>query len=137
MKKLVIVLIFLAIISPVFAQNNSGNDSNMYVINVPIEKIYPSSMGYIIQFRKNSSLSIGTVGIPNEWFINAAGKAEFIRLPSGANWPSMSVFYTDGEFSHVRLYVHRLKSHQTWGNVPQGMDVSKNFKNPDTLEIEF
>jgi len=157
MKKLVIVLIFFAIISPVFAQSNSGDDSNMYVLNVAIEKIYPSSMGYVIQYQKSSSVNLGTVGIPNEWFMGAksgdsqseaisapagfqyvaAGKAEIIRLPSGVNWPSMSVFYVNGKFSHVRLYVHRYKGHQTWGNIPQGVDVSRHFKNMDTLEIDF
>jgi len=137
MKKIIIVLFILAVISPVFAQNNSNNESNMYCINVDIEKIYPSSMGYIVQYQKKSSTGIGTVGIPNGWLTDAAGKAEYVKLPPGKNWPSMTVFFSNGEFSHVRLYVHRVKSHRTWGNIPMGMDVSRHFKNPDSLEIEF
>jgi len=137
MKKIIIVLFILAVISPVFAQNNSNNESNMYCINVDIEKIYPSSSGYVVQYQKKSSVGIGTIGIPIGWLADAAGKAEYMNLPPGKNWPSMSVFYVNGEFSHVRLYVHRSRRHQTWGNIPMGMDVSKHFKNPDTLDIEF
>jgi len=137
MKKTIIVLFILAVISPVFAQSNSGNEADMYVVNVDIEKIYPSSQGYIVQYQKKSSVGIGTVGIPIQWFIDAAGKAEYINLPPGANWPSMSVFFNNGEFSHVRLYVHRVRSHQTWGNVPIGVDISRHFVNTDTLNVEF
>jgi len=137
MKKIFVVLFILAVISPIFAQNNSASESDMYCINVDIEKIYPSSSGYIVQYQKKSSVGIGTVGIPIEWFVDAAGKAEYLNLPRGKNWPSMSVFFNNGEFSHVRLYVHRVKSHQTWGNIPMGMDVSRHFRNPDTLDIDF
>jgi hypothetical protein len=136
MKKTIIVLFILAVISPVFAQSNSGNEANMYVINVDIEKIYPSSMGYIVQYQKKSGIGIGTVGIPNEWF-TAAGKAEYLSLPHGVNWPSMSVFFNNGEFSHVRLYVHWFKGHQTWGNIPLGVDITRHFKSTDTLDVEF
>jgi len=136
MKKIIIVLFILAVISPVFAQNNSGNESSMYVVNLDIEKIYPSSLGYVVQYQKKSSNGIGTIGVPNEWF-TAAGKAEYINLPPGANWPSMSVFFNNGEFSHIRLYLHRFKGHQTWGNIPMGVDVSRHFKSTDTLDVEF
>ena len=137
MKKLIIVLIFLAVLSPVFAQTISEqNRSNMFYINVPVEKVYPSGRGFVVQYRKGNT-EIGTIGIPNEWFTNAAGKAELINLPRGRNWPTMSVFYRDGEFSHVRLYVHRAKSHNTWGNIPQSTDVSRFFSDPDTFDIQF
>ena len=137
MKKLIILLILLALVLPAFAQNNTGNDSpKMYYINIPVEKIYPSSDGYIIQYRKGIN-QIGTVGIPNDWFTDAASKAELMRLPPGKDWPSMSIFYKEGEFSHVRLYVHRSKSHTTWGSIPMGADVSRHFQDADSFTIEF
>jgi len=135
-KKFIIYLIFMAVITPVFAQNNPNGD-NMYYYNVVVDKIYPSSEGYVIQYRKNNIFDVGTIGIPNNWFSEAGGKAELIRLPAGANWPTMSVFYNNGEFSHVRLYIHRSKSHETWGNVPLGMDVSRHFKEPEDFKLEF
>jgi hypothetical protein len=136
MKKIIIILIFLAIISPVFAQNNSGDGSSMYYFNVSVERIFPSSEGYIVQYRKNV-FELATIGIPNSWFNEAGGRAELIRLPGGANWPSMSVFYNNGEFSHVRLYIHRNRSHETWGNIPMGADVSRHFMDAESFRLEF
>ena len=159
MKKLIVVLIFLAVISPLFAQNNRGELPDIYYINVPVEKVYPSGKGYIVQYMKNTG-KMATVGLPNEWFIYpkaansqpdastaaaslqyiAAGRAEIVILPPGKNWPTLTVFYKNGEFSHVRLYVHREKSHPTWGNVPQGADAgrySKYFESTDTIKIEY
>jgi hypothetical protein len=136
MKKLIIVLILLAHVLPVFAQNNSGSDSQMYYINIPVEKVFLSHEGYVVQYRKGIS-QIATIGIPYEWFKNAASKAEVLLLPSGRDWPSMSVFYKEGEFSNVKLYVHRWKDHPTWSIVPQHMDVSRHFKDPESFSLEF
>jgi len=135
MKKLIIVAIFLALITPVFAQSISEeNSSDMYYVNIPVERIYPTGKGYIVQYRK--TVGLGTIGIPNEWFTDAASKAELITLPPGTNWPTITVFYREGEFSHVRLYVHRSRAHPTWSNAPQGADVSRYFE-ADTIVIEF
>jgi len=137
MKKLIILLIVGAAISPLFAQPISeANASNMYYVNVPVEKVYPSGKGYIIQYTRGNN-TIGTIGIPNAWFTEAASRAELIALPRGRNWPTMSVFYREGEFSHIRLYVHRSKAHQTWGSVPQSADVSKWFEDPDNFKIDL
>jgi len=137
MKRFIFAIIVLAAVSPIFAQNNSNEGSNMYYINVRVERIYPSNEGYIIQYqRSNTQLAI--VGIPMEWFTDAAGRAELIQLPAGTNWPTMSVFYVDGEFSHVRLYVHRVKGHRTWGVVPQGADLSRYFsEDRDKLNFQY
>jgi hypothetical protein len=140
MKKLVIILIFLAALCigmPAFAQTISEkNQSEYYYVNVPIEKVYPSSKGYIIQYRKGIN-ELATVAIPNEWFTFAGGKAELIKLPKGKNWPTLTVFYKEGEFSHLRLYIHWSKAHETWGNIPLGTDLSAHFTDADTLKIEY
>jgi hypothetical protein len=141
MKKLVIVLVFLSVISPVFAQNNSNNSNkgmpNLYYANVPVEKIYLAGTGYIVQYRRATN-QIGTIGIPYTWFTDAGSIAEIIKLPKGKNWPYMAVFYKDGNFSHLRLYVHAQKSHLTWGMTPQGADVSKHFVTErDSFNFQF
>jgi len=135
MKKFIIVLFILAVISPVFAQNNPPID-DMYYVNVSVERVYPTSQGYVIRYMKNSGV-MATIGIPNDWFYTAAGKAEVMNLQPGTDWPTMSIFYRNGEFSHVRLYLHRYKGHQTWGNIPQGTDVSRFFPTGDVLNIEY
>jgi len=156
MKKLIILTVFLAVISPVFAQNiPDEKKSNMYYVNVQIERIYPTSHGYLIRYLKTNG-QMGTVGIPNEWFTDqntdnepdeevvgvsylytAAGKAEIINLPTGNAWPSLTIFYRDGQFSHIRLYVHRNMTHMTWGNLPQGTDLSRYFTGSESLDIQF
>jgi hypothetical protein len=151
MKKIIIVLIFMALISPIFAQeeerdrnpadpfyaiNNTRNrEENFYYINVSVEKIFPTKTGYVVQYLCPSS-TVATIGIPNEWLTNAAGRAEIIKIPA-TDWPTMTVFYVDGKFSHVRLYVHPAKSHTTWGNIPQGADVSKFFTDADSFNLQF
>jgi len=134
MKKIIIALIFLAVISPVFAQSNSDEDSDIYYINVSVEKIYPTSQGYIVQYR--TQMGMATIGIPNSWFTEAAGRAGMMRLPSGSTWPSMSVFYSHGEFTHLRLYVSA-RGHNTWGSIPQGTDVSRFFSDDDSFQLKF
>jgi len=137
MKKFIVLLVFLVLISPVFAQPDPRyNQSDIFYVNISVDKVYPTGMGYIVQYR-GSGNQFHTIGIPQEWFSAAASKAELINLPPGRSWPTMTIFYRDGEFSHVRLYVHRAKSHQTWGNIPMHMDVSMYFPDTDTLNIEF
>ncbi|MDR0323297.1 MAG: hypothetical protein LBI12_02480 [Treponema sp.] len=138
MKKLIIVFVILTVALPVFAQNRTPSlDDNIYYLNVPVEKVYPSVDGYIVQYRKNSSHTLGTIGLPIEWFTSGAAKAEVFNLPNGLDWPTMSIFYVNGEFSHVRLYLHPVKSHRTWGNLPLGTDVNRFFPSRETLIIEF
>ena len=134
MKKLIVLLFLLALIIPVFAQSNANELPRLYYINVPVERIIPTSQGYIIQYRSSSAI-IGTIGIPIEWFSDAGGRAEKRQLESPRAWPTMSIFYSDGVFSHVRLYTHRSKAHQTWGNIPQGTDVSRFFINAESFDI--
>jgi hypothetical protein len=137
MKRFIFALVVLAVVSPVFAQNNSNASSNLYYINVRVERIYPSGEGYIVQYQKSNG-QFATIGIPMDWFIDAAGRAELLLLPPGANWPTMSVFFDGGEFSHLRLYVHRVKGHKTWGVVPQGADLSRFFsEDRDSFNFQY
>jgi len=141
MKKIIIVLVFMAVISPVFAQNNSDNSKqggqpSVYYINVPVEKIWLAGTGYIIQYRKSTS-QMGTLGIPYNWFTDPGSTAELVRLPRGPNWPNMTIFYKDGKFSHIRLYMHWQKSHQTMGVTPMGSDVSRHFVEKDAFKFDF
>ena len=134
MKNIIIALLFLAVISPVFSQNNSDEHDDVYYVNVSVEKIYPTRQGYVIVYR--TQMGMATIGVPNSWFSDAAGRAGMMRLPSGSTWPSMSVFYTNGEFSHLRIYVSA-RGHSTWGSIPQGTDVSRYFSEDESFKLKF
>ena len=140
MKRLVITAIFIAVFAaglPVFAQTiPEDRSSEYYYVNVTVEKVWPYRSGYIVQYRKGP-YTYGRVFLPIDWFTNTADKGEIINLPPGNAWPSLSVYYLNGEFSHVRLYVHRWRSHQTWGNVPLNVDVDEEFRNVETINIKF
>ena len=139
MKKLVIAVVFAALIvagSPLFAQNSREQSvSDFYYIKVSIERIWPHRLGYIVQYRRG--LGNARVFLPIEWFSSTANRGEIINLPRGNSWPSMAVYYRDGEFSHVRLYVHRQKTHRTWGVIPQGVNFDTEFSNIETVELQF
>ena len=136
MKKLIVVLFFFAIVSPIFILADQVDHPKLYYINVPVERIIPTGSGYLVQYRNSTSI-ISTIGIPINWFTDAASKAEMVHLDNPRGWPTMTVFYSDGEFSHVRLYIHRSRSHQTWGNIPMGTDVARFFGDGETFNIQY
>jgi len=140
MKKFVftaIFIVFLAAGLPVFAQDQRDErDSEFYYINVSLEKVYPYRKGYIVQYRKGF-FEHGKAYLPAEWFTDADSKGEIITLPRGKSWPSMTVYFRNGEFSHVRLYVHHVATHWTWGIVPQDVDLDDRFDYIDKVTIDF
>jgi len=140
MKKFVFAAIFvvtLAVGLPVFAQNQRDErDSEYYYVNITLEKIFPYRRGYIVQYRKGF-FQYGRAYLPAEWFTDADSKGEVIGLPPGKAWPSMTVFYKDGVFTHVRLYVHRVPTHDSWGSVPQNVNLDDKFDDIDSIKIEY
>jgi len=140
MKKFVffaVLTVILAAGSPVFAQENKNSkDSEYYYKNVTLEKIYPYRNGYVIQYRRGLN-RIERGYIPMEWFTSSAGKGEIITLPKGQSWPSLTVYYKSGEFSHIRLYVHHMASHQTWGTIPQNINLDSQFEGIEEFNFKF
>ena len=112
----------------------AGNVSDLYYINSPVEKVYPYRLGYVVLFRKGLN-ELGTAYIPFEWFRASVGKAELIHLRDGPVWPSISVFYRDGEFHSVKLYVARRPSHITWGIIPSNVNLDARFEGVETIDL--
>jgi hypothetical protein len=140
MKIRVLVVLCFAVLSvlPLTAQEviPEKSKSEYYYVNVPIEKIYPYRKGYMVLYRKGVT-DMARTYLPIEWFTEAAGRGELIPLGTGSTWPSLSVYYKNGEFSHVRLYVRRDISHVTWGTIGPGVNIDNEFDNVDDLRLEF
>jgi len=140
MKKIILaiaLMVFFTAVTPVFAQQISEkNQSEYYYVNIPVEKIHLYRSGYIVQYRQGIN-KIGTLYIPHQWFTSPGGKAEEILLPGGKEWPTLTVYYKEGEFSHLRLYVHRWRGHATWGVVPMTLNLDDRFEGVETLDIVF
>ena len=137
MKKLAFSIIFLAVMAvatPLFAQSLPEN--NTIYINVSLERVFQTRYGYVVSYWAGNN-RLARAAIPLEWLEDAAGKAEIIRLPRGTSWPSLSVFFRDGEFSHARLYVHPSRRHPTWGSLNPSPELTQMFQDAETITLEF
>ncbi|MCL1815908.1 MAG: hypothetical protein FWG27_08850 [Treponema sp.] len=113
-----------------------ANTSELYYVNVPIEKVYPYRLGYVVLFRKGVN-SLGRAYIPYEWFKVSIGKALLIHLGDGPTWPCMSVFYKEGAFYGVKLYVAKRQSHLTWGSIPSTVNLDDRFQGVEAIDLGF
>jgi hypothetical protein len=141
MKKLpIITLVGLTALCalPIAAQQKIApqNESELYYTNIPIEKVYPYKKGYVVLYRSGAN-NTGTAYIPLEWFRNDVSKAELVRIGHGKTWPCMSIFYKDGAFHSVRLYVSRYDSHQSWGSIPSSVNLDDRFEGVEELTIKY
>jgi hypothetical protein len=135
-------LFALLCVLPAVAQNSQGTApqngdkwSAYYYVNVPIEKVYPYRLGYVIAYRKSGN-ELGRLYLPLEWFAASAGKGELIKMGPTTEWPYLTLFYKEGKFDHVRLHVSESYSHLTWGNLPQGTNLDDKFK-VEEPKLEF
>jgi len=114
----------------------ASNTSELYYVNVPIEKVYAYRKGYVVLFRKGVN-SLGRAYIPYEWFRASEKKAELIQLGDGPAWPCMSIFYKEGSFHAVRLYVAKRTSHMTWGVLPSTTNLDDRFENVESIDLGY
>ena len=137
MKKIIllVVLATFCLGTFVYAQQFS-NESKFYYFSYPIEKIYIYRLGYMIVYRGNSNRMSRTF-VPHEWFNDIGDKGEIIYLGAGNEWPSMTVFYDSGDFSHIRLKLRRDRSHETWGYIPLNTNLDDYFQNLEEVDLEY
>ncbi len=131
---LISVVVALLGVSGVFAQNQEEEDVDLQVMTVYVQMVYPHSQGYKVIYNR-TDLYPGEVYLPGRWFTNAASTGE-ILYTSHPTAPYMNVFYENGEFSHVRLYVQENRAHRSWGALRGGQDLSEEFAT-DTLQIDY
>jgi len=138
MKKIILLVVLAVLIQglSLFAQESKYKESDYYYYNIPIERIYAHRLGYVIVYRKGVNQFTRTY-LPIEWFTDTAGKGEIITILSGKEWPSMTVYYNQGEFSHVRLRLRRGRAHESWGLFPLNVNIDGAFKDIEEVKIEF
>ena len=140
MKKTLLAVLLGLILSggaALYAQESkSYKESEFYYYSVPIERIYLYRNGYIVMYRKGVNQMARTY-IPMDWFTDPTGKADLIKLGTGKAWPYLTVYYKAGEFSHIRLYVSRSQSHETWAVVPLNVNMDEYFQDIESIDLEF
>ena len=104
-----------------------------YVRSVSIMKVLSHTMGYKVLYLK-SSMEIGELYLPFTWF-KAGGKAEVV-FGGDRSYPYFSVFYREGKFSFIRLYLQESIQHLSWGRlIPREGDEAK--FDVDDLTLEY
>ncbi|MDR3123254.1 MAG: hypothetical protein LBU16_05700 [Treponema sp.] len=143
MKKILFftTLLFIAAgLAPLVAQQTASPSSSdaegSYAITVSLERVYPYRKGYVVKYTRGLGKTADAY-LPIGWFEGAGKKAELILLGSGTDWPHMTVFYRDGKFSHVRLYVRKERSHESWGNVPLNVNIDDRFEGVEEITLRF
>jgi hypothetical protein len=142
MKKFICCAIFACVLVPLLAQNSGGNGletgqvirspAELYPLRLDVTKVYIHADGYRIVYRKGS-ISFGDAFLPASWFV-PGGKAQLVPQ-RGPVIPYAVVYYKENkEFSHIKLYVHSILTHESWGRMTG--DVGDRFK-ADTLVLDF
>jgi hypothetical protein len=106
----------------------------MFVKTMPITKIYTHRLGYKVVYLKND-LNFGEFYVPLKWFDQAGGKGVIIKGFDPA-YPYFSIFWKEGKFHSVKLYVRRDLRHDSWGTLRLVPDVADRFE-IDELELDF
>ena len=136
MKKLILLI---AIVMLIASTGVFADTSNFYVRTIPIIKVYSHNLGYRVVYMK-SNFDLHVIYLPKDWFNTAAqtGEDPKAELVAGkdSTYPYFSVFWEEGEFSHIRLYLHINLMHPSWGNMDPTWDLTDKFK-VETLNLEL
>jgi hypothetical protein len=119
---------------PLAAQDAPATDAQAPAANANAEKtsgggyyfqtariicVYPAEEGYVVDYGVGLN-STHRVYIPMSWTQMQPGqtsqvKCEVVELKNNKELPSMSVFFKDGKFVYVKLYLRTNRSDQSWG----------------------
>lgn len=128
MKRATLIVLLVAIVACAIASETSA----FYPVRLDIVKVYSHADGYRVIYRKGSA-GVADVYIPARWFVSG-GKAELVR-GNDPSYPYMTVFYKNGTFDHLRLYVLADQNDSTWGLLSPADGTGK--FNSDDLKLDF
>lgn len=129
MRRSLIAFILFALVA---SASLYAEESHYYPVTVQVVKIFAHADGYEVIYRKGTA-DTAAVYIPARWFV-PGGKAELIR-GSGPTYPYLVVFYKDGTFDHLRLYVQQNLKDQSWGILAP--DAGKGKFDGEDIKLEF
>jgi hypothetical protein len=130
MKRAIACLLLLTLAFLAFGQE----PSKVYVKSVPIVKIFSHPEGYKILYLR-SDMKVDELYIPHRWLSKSGGRGEIV-FGKDPSYPYFSVFYRDGKFDFIRLYVVEDIRDLTWG-VLRKTEASNAAFSGDTLEIKY
>ena len=128
MKRAMIVIALITF----FACALVADTSAFYPVRIDVVKVFSHADGFRVVYRKGSA-DVAAVYLPARWFV-PGGKAELVR-DNDPSFPYMSIFYKNGKFDHLRLYVLSNSKDDTWG-VLSPADGAGKFGS-DEFTVEF
>lgn len=112
------------------------SDVKYFVKTIPINKVYATKYGYVIAYA-DSQLKYEELYLPMSWFNTAGGKGQ-IFLGNEKSYPYMNIFWTDGKFDHIALFLIPNHSDPSWGLFNETADLESRFKSVgDTLNLKY
>ncbi len=137
MKRIVIVLVLIAFVGAFLAADTSA----FYPVRLDIVKVYTHADGYRVLFLSGYA-GVNEFYLPGKWFRitkDSSGgllppKAEMVR-GHDPSFPYMVLFYKDGKFDHLRIFVQDALSDPMWA-VLTPSEGSGKFT-ADDLNIKF
>jgi hypothetical protein len=119
-----LVILLVMACSVAFAQQRA--ERQVYSKTVAIAKVYPHLLGYRILYFK-SDLTYGEMYVPSSWFkFDGAGRGAVVWGNTG-EFPYFTIYYADGAFDRIVLYLHENMKHLSWGSLPPGIDLATQF----------
>lgn len=137
MKRTVFVVLLLAIL----ATGLVADTSDYYPVRLNVVKVYAHAEGYKVVYRRGYG-GLASFYVPVGWFnptTDANGKlqppkAELVR-GDDPSYPYAVVYYKNGVFDHVILYVKRDPFDPSWGMLSPAEGAGK--FNDTTLKLEY
>lgn len=121
----------------------SAADSPLYAKVVPIQKITSHQKGYKVNYF-TSHTELKTIYVPIEWFYPTSNfktpdgflRAELVR-GMGPAYPYLQIFWKDGAFHHLRLFVHKDFQNPSWGVLDPAADFGAQFDPAKVPVLQF
>lgn len=132
-RALCLLALVLAVAGALFA-DYEVRGTDVFGVSRSIAKVYASRFGYKVLFYKGTT-DVGVFYLPLEWFGKAGGKGEIV-WGLDPSYPSFTVFYIDGKFSHIRLYLIKDLKDQSWDVFSPSEAEQRRF-DIDTLDITY
>lgn len=132
MKKRVLFILILLLAASLWVA--VAEESLFYPKTVPVVKVYSHKLGYKVVYLKND-MNMAEFYIPFKWFQESGGKGEVV-YGQGRAYPYFSIFYKEGKFDHIRLYLEQDRNAESWGTLNPKQDVNEMF-NVETLTLDF
>ncbi len=126
-KALVAAAVALLLLAgfPLFAQTQ-GYAKDAYYKAVPILKIWMHPLGYVVQYV-TSDTQVAVMYVPFTWFNQGVNSKAQLVYGTDNSYPYFSIYWVDGKFDHITLYVKRDTTSATWGVLSGTPELTDKF----------